>query len=355
MNMELRQELTSEQQQGPSQRLEQWQRAPILYNLHSNIDGAFIRPLRETIAKNPQGKTAVFITGEPGSGKEILGGQLLDTLLHPVNPESVSPLPENLRIGYLSLGMALKVGRNKELAARYGEQPIEREHGAYQKEDYEKASRILTKLIEEFYDTDSYDPHLLLVETVAFTHPALDHGGSTIQDQVDKTRKDRDRDVFLLGVAAHPEIQALAVQQRTIAATNALPEELMKTFVRHDMEIDRDMQTQADVAEFSQTRGAPGAVEKVRRVIDDNIYQYRRSLRRINPCYSSDPTDEELFGGEERRTVSRIAYFEHVAQDQFHIKPGNVLISQNTPFRRSADLQKFPHYRTLLQKYALVT
>src|SRR6185312_8825869 len=138
MSMEFRH--ITKQQQTPQATQEQFKKAPILHSLQG-IE-KFTETLRQSL-QTPRAKTALFIFGEPGAGKEIVAGQFLESLLHPVTPESVSPLPQDLRVGYVSFGMAMKIARDPVLSQKYEEQQVTRTDGNYTQEEYQIASRIM--------------------------------------------------------------------------------------------------------------------------------------------------------------------------------------------------------------------
>lgn len=330
---------------------EQFKRAPILYSL-TGIEN-FTHKVQESL-DTLRAKTTLFIFGEPGAGKEIIGGQLLDTLLHPASPGSLSPLSTDTIIGYVSFGMAMKIARDPDLSQKYGEVQITRTDGDYTKEEYSTASRIMDKLIEDFHAKDPDRPHLLIAEAVGFTYPTYDHAGSVIKNQQKTTLASSNRNVFLLGLVAYDQVQDLAFIPRNLAARQAKPQELHAAFSDQQIVFDNTpFPTQEDVSIFAKTRGNNRAREKARKTINDNAWSRRRILHLMNGDIPKEPTHRDLFGSQTRRRQTHRAHFMWMADRDFGLQQERTLITDNPPLRRYSG--KIPYYRNLIQKYALVS
>lgn len=345
MNMEFQQ--YQDQRQSTIFRFD---KAPVLYSL-DHID-PFLQRIRESLTENPHAKTTLFITGESGSGKEITAGQLIYEILE-TNPD--------IEIGFLSLGMAMRAAKNKELAEKYKVRRVTRQDVNYDKSDYESASKMMNALIEDFYAAPSDKPKLAIIETVGYTYPEFDHGTSTIQKQMRMRNEDpSDRNVFLLGLIADDRVQDETFKSRNAAAQDASPEELNSMF--HQQRIRRDVEfvTPHDTERFRNSRGTELARGRNRTTINNNILNKQKAMVKLNyfdgvaaeAIRNNGQLTESMLQNPAIRRSAHSAYVRYLADIVYAIEPGNhILIAENNFITLTIDI---PYYVSLTEQYALV-
>lgn len=363
MNMEMTNNINMQQLASQQLSQEYYAIAPQVAILEKAADdqtgASFFDNLWRSIT-DPNQKTTVWVGGESGVGKGTVIGQLIQLIEQAKGSaqEGLLPveIPENLQIQTTSLGQAIYY-------AHHVLQPGETNHiasepGQYTKDDYLAASKIIADWRREFFAQHPDEPCLFFAEGPVFTHPQLDQTWSALSDAVkDQTEN---HTTFLLALVSDKNVLERTRRIRSAATDQTqLQKEAQQQHVQFD-------ERPEDLAIWRVTRGSPGAIENVGRLIDQNVINNLSDIRAYTTnegliaAIDHGLHIEQLRQDEALRQAAVTAYYEWLAYDtsQLDMALGQVLVAPNTLFRiehQPAEYEPIthvPYYEGVIQRHA---